>query len=144
MEDDNDYFKISCNLTITSEEISVDEITEKLGISPHRFYRKGEEFCSRHSGTKGKRVQHLWAISSSDGIYDYENVEPALDELRYLLKGKEDVLLLMKNDAHYYVSLTIWIETNYCLIGMDLPDKEIALLNLVNNVHFTFIPNKEL
>ena len=38
MEIDSYYFKISCELVITSEEVSVTDITKQLGVSPDRFF----------------------------------------------------------------------------------------------------------
>ena len=143
----DDYlFKISCEVGVTSSEISVEEITEKLGVSPHRFFRKGEEFSSRHSGTKGVRGYNLWAVSSSERIFKYENVRPAIKELRKILGGKkrERALLELKNDKRCDVSMFIRVETDDAGIGMDVLEDEIAFLNLMNWVHITCLPNREI
>ena len=44
MEIDSYYFKISCELAITSEEVSVTDITKQLGVAPDRFFTKGQIF----------------------------------------------------------------------------------------------------
>lgn len=144
MEKDYDSFKIFCDLGITSHEISVEEITEKLGISPHRFFRKGEEFCGRVSKTKGVNPYNLWAIKSSAKILKYENIKPAIKELKNMLRGKEKMLLELKDDNRCEVTLTVWIETDYVCMGLDVEKYEIDFFNLVNRVHFTFIPNEEI
>ena len=141
MEKDYYSFKIFCDLGITSSEISVEEITEKLGTSPHRFFRKGEEFCSKISKTKGKRMYNLWAIESSAKILKYENIKPAIKELKNMLRGKEKMLLELKDDKRCEVTLTVWIETDDAGIGLDVEKYEMDFFNFVTRVHFTFIPN---
>ena len=131
----DDYlFKISCEVGVTSSEISVEEITEKLGVSPHRFFRKGV------------RGYNLWAVSSSERIFKYENVRPAIKELRKILGGKkrERALLELKNDKRCDVSMFIRVETDDAGIGMDVLEDEIAFLNLMNWVHITCLPNQEI
>lgn len=143
MKMDSYYFKISCELGITSEEISVADITRLLGFSPDRSFTKGEFFRSKHSGTQGEKAYNLWAISSSECLLEYENITPALNELRSIFTGKEDILRAMKFDSRYNITLTIWIETDDAGIGLDIKEDDIAFFNLVNYVHFTFLPNKE-
>lgn len=144
MEKDYYSFKILCELGITSHEISVEEITEKLSISPHRFFRKGEEFCGRVSKTKGVKPYNLWAIESSAKILKYENIKPAIKELKNMLRGKEKMLLELKDDNRCEVTLTVWIETDDAGIGLDVEKYEMGFFNLVNRVHFTVLPNKEI
>ena len=54
---DDFLFKISCEVGVTSSEISVEEITEKLGVSPHRFL-----------GKERNLVQGTPALKESGGI----------------------------------------------------------------------------
>ena len=142
MEIDSYYFKISCELVITSEEVSVTDITKQLGVSPDRFFTKGQIFQSKHSGTQGEKTYNLWAISSSESIFESENITPSLNELRSVLTGREDILRAMKLDVRYDTTLTIWIETDDAGIGLEIQEHDITFFNLVNYVHFTFLPNK--
>ncbi|MEJ8782581.1 MULTISPECIES: DUF4279 domain-containing protein [Butyricimonas] len=142
MEIDSYYFKISCELAITSEEVSVTDITKQLGVAPDRFFTKGQIFQSKHSGTQGEKTYNLWAISSSESIFEYENITSSLNELRSVLTGREDILRAMKLDVRYDTTLTIWIETDDAGIGLEIQEHDITFFNLVNYVHFTFLPNK--
>lgn len=144
MEKEDYKFRISCDLIVTSESVSIEEITDKLGILPQRFYRKGEVFCSKSSGTVGKRLYNLWAFKVKE-ILDEPIISGVVEKLHDVFRGKEAVLLGMKNDSAFGTSVYIWIETDDdAHFGLDMIESDISFFSLVNHVHLTYIPDKEI
>jgi hypothetical protein len=133
-------YKSYCELIITSKEITPDVITEKLNIVPNRKYIKGEEFASRHSGTKGKRFQNLWAIKSETTISEEEGISHHVSFFKSTLETKIQTMQVYKSDACFEITFWVWIETDNAGIGFDLNEDEISFLNSISNrIQFSLV-----
>lgn len=129
-----DYYKYYCKLEILSEELSVDEITKQLGISPHRSIPK------ENVGKYAKSTYHHWEVSSSIKQMNYLDINSSLDELRIMLKSNFEGLRLMKNDPLFKSCIRICIETDEEVSGLYILEPNLYLINLVNKVDLRFLP----
>jgi len=142
-----DYFvnKLYCEFTIVSDEIEPEEISHILGISPDRFFVKGETSLSRNSGSVIKKPHNLWSISSSAIISEEVNISSHLEHLKLKLIKKIKVLKRLKSDVKYELSFWVWLETDNSGIGLDISEQEMLFLTECSNrVHFSFITNDEI
>lgn len=132
-------YSCRCKLGITSKEITVEEITEQLGIYPHRCYRKGDVFYSKTTGRNGKKIYNLWEVCSKSICLDSPDINVSLDELRGIFKEKYDILQNFKKDTRCDVSIWIWIETNELAMELNIKETNLCFLDLVNWMHLSFI-----
>ncbi len=142
-----DYFinKSYVNFKVISKEISPDEISIKLGISPDKSFLKGETSVSKHSGSVITKIHNLWSISSKTIISEEESISPHLKYLKSRLEGKSEVLKELKDDTRFELSFWVWIETDNAGIGLDLSEEEMSFLtDCSNRVHFSFLTNDEI
>jgi hypothetical protein len=142
---DNDLFvyKSYCELGISSDSVSADEITKKLGIIPFRQFNKGEEFTSKRTGRTNKRIQTVWAIRSEVIVSHDEDVSGHIDYIYALVKDKLDMLKEYKLDPAFTVVAVVWVETDNAGIGFQLREKDLSFLNgIVNRIQFSIITNK--
>lgn len=138
-------YKSHCELIITSKEVIPDSITEKLSIVPTRQYHLGQEFSSKHSGTKGKRFQNLWAIKSETINLEEESISQHVSFFKSLLKNKTEVLADYKTNENTEVTFWVWIETDNASFGFDLDETEMFFINSISNrVHFSVITKTEI
>ena len=138
-------YKSYCELIITSKEITPDVIAEKLNIVPNRQYIKGEEFSSKHSGTKGKRFQNLWAIKSEANISEEEGISHHISFFKSTLETKMQTMQACKSDTRFEITFWVWIETNNLGISFDLNEDEISFLNSISNrIQFSLITKNSI
>lgn len=142
-------FKFCTELAITSEVVSVEDITDLLGITPHRFFRKGDLTRSKYTTRVGVKPYHLWAFSSKTYISRIPvaaspDINGTLAEIRSILSGKESVLHGLIKDSRFHVGLWIWVETDGPVIHVDIQNENIRLLGLTSNVHFTLLFGSEI
>jgi hypothetical protein len=143
---DNEYFiyKSYFELAIISEVIDPDEITSSLGIQSSRSFRKGDKIVSKNSTRTGEKKNNLWAIQTQKITSEEESISLHIQELRNILKGKNDIINSYKENQTVDVCIWIWIETDNAGIGLDLSDEELKFLNNISNrIHLSIICNKE-
>ncbi len=144
---ERDYFlnKSYCQFGITSDIVSPDHISQKLGLLPDRSFKKGETSISKHSGSIITKPHNLWSISSKTIISEEESISPHLKYLKSRLEGKSEVLKKLKDDTKFELSFWVWIETDNAGIGLDLSEEEMSFLtDCSNRVHFSFLTNDEI
>lgn len=145
MQSDNFIYKSFCEFTITSGCVTPEELSEMLGISPSRFFKKGDKSVSKHSGSLITKPYNLWAISSKTLLSEEESISPHLEYLRSKLEDKMEVLKTLKDDQNLELTFTVWIETDNSGTGIDLTEQEISFLaDCSNRVHFSFLTNDEI
>lgn len=133
-------YRTHCELAIISNGISFDLIAEELQVIPNRFYKKGEQTKSKHSGSVITKQHNLWAITSKITEIEEETISHHIEYFRSFLLTKLDILKKYKEDSRYEVIFWIWIETDNSGVGIDLNESEIAFLNSISNrVHFSII-----
>ena len=138
MDEDMFVYKSHCELIITSDSVSPDEISRELGIVPHRQFNKGDEFTSKHSPRIGKKSHNLWAVRSESILSNDEDVNGHIEYLKMLLKEKQEVLKEYKRNAALIVVVWFWIETQ-------LTEKDLSFINYVaNSVRFSIITNTDI
>lgn len=137
--------KSYCELIITSKEITPDVITKKLDIVPNRQYFKGEEFASKHSGTKGRRFQNLWAMKSETTILEEEGISHHISFFKSILETNLASMEAYKADARYEITFWVWIETEKAGIGFDLSETEMSFINSIsNNLQFSLVTKNSI
>ena len=133
-------FKTRCELIIVSDEIDVDIITEKLGITPDRFFRKGEQTVSEHSGSIIVRNRNLWAIGTMFSESKNQTISHHIEFFKSMLLPKLGIVQQFKKDPLFEVTFWVWIETDDAGIGLDIQNDELEFLNnIANTVHFTLL-----
>ena len=125
--------KSYCELIITSQEINPQTISEQLNITPSRSYVKGEAFSSKHSGTQGKRFQHLWALQSQVVLSEEESISGHIQFFRNTLKLKIPVLKLFKKSNQFEITFRIWIESENDEISTELLSPDVSFLNKISD-----------
>jgi hypothetical protein len=144
---EEDYFKNKSHLefAISSNEITPEIISKELGITPTRFFHKGDLVTSKHSHTVAERQNNLWALRSPDIISEKESITPHINFIKSILQNKMELLEGYKNDTRTNLTFWIWIETEDAGYGFDLSDEEITFLNRISNrVSISFITNEKI
>jgi len=83
-------------------EFDPDEITKEIGVSPTKKWFKGELTKYRKSGAR----YSLWEISTKIGV-EYLDMNKLVSEIISKLKGKEDIILEIKEKFGAYSLLQI-------------------------------------
>lgn len=132
---ENDYFtyKSHCELTIVSDEISPESITEELGVLPTRAFKKGDQSVSKHSGSIVSKPYNLWALISNVYTSKEEDISCHMDFFKSVLSEKLNILEKYKCGPLYEVTFSIWVETDNAGIGLDLDEKQMAFLSSISN-----------
>jgi hypothetical protein len=141
-----DFFsnKIYCEFIITSESVLPEEITRYLSISPHRSFKKGDTYVSKHSGSMVTRPHNLWAIMSKATISEEQDIKPHILYVKSILEEKINLLSNIKNDARMEASLWLWFQTEDAGIGIDLLEPEILFMNkIANRVHISVVTDSK-
>jgi hypothetical protein len=141
------YFKNKSHLefAITSNEITPETISKELGITPTRFFCKGDKVTSKHSPTVGERTNNLWALRSPDIISEKESITPHINFVKSIIESKMDILEGYKNDLRMELAFWIWIETEDAGYAFDFSNEEIAFLNSISNrISISFIAKKRI
>ena len=129
-----------CELVITSQMVEPHIISQELGILSSRQQVKREEFSSKHSGTKGRRFQNLWAIRSEEVISEEEDISPHITFFKSILDSQIHTLKSYKSDDRFVVTFQIWIESENGGIGIELSEAETYFLNQISSsIRFTLL-----
>lgn len=145
MERDNFIYKTHVNLSIVSNEVEPDSITEELNITPNRSFRKGDKSVSKHSGSVITKPHNLWGIESKSSELEEETISHHIEYLKSILLPKIDILKEYKVDPRFEVTFWIWIETDNAGVGLDLNEIELSFLNsIANRVHFSLIAKNSI
>jgi hypothetical protein len=144
MERDNFIYKTHCELVIISDEIDPDYISKELSVVPGRFFFKGEQTLSRHSGSLIIKPHNLWALTSLHTELEVETISHHIKYLQSVFLLKTDVLKKYKEDTRFEITIWVWIETDNAGIGFDLNEIEMSFLNSISNrVYFSLITKIE-
>lgn len=145
MKSDNFIYKSFCEFTISSGSVTPEELSQMLGISPSRSFKKGDTSISEHSGSLITKPYNLWAIGSKTLLSEEESISPHLEYLRSKLEDKMETLKGLKDDPNLKLIFTVWIETDNSGTGIDLTEQEMSFLaDCSNRVHFSFLTNDEI
>lgn len=140
MEKDNFIYKTYCELAIVSIDISPDVITEELNVVPERYFKKGEQSISKHSGSIITRPHNLWALKSKTSELEEETISHHIEYFKSTFSSNIEVLKKYKDDTRFEITFWIWVETDNAGIGLDLNQNEITFLNSISNrIHFSLI-----
>ncbi|MFT3946513.1 MAG: DUF4279 domain-containing protein [Agriterribacter sp.] len=143
MKGDYFIFKTHCELVIVSNEISLNYITDNLGVIPTRFFQKGEQSVSKHSGSIIIKPHNLWAFKSVPTELKEESISHHIEYFKSIFSTKIDVLKKYKEDNRFDVTFWVWFETDNAGIGFGLQEDELDFLNKISNrVTFSVICNK--
>ena len=143
MKEDMFVYKSYCELIITSDTVSSDEVSNELDIVPHRKFNKGDEVTLKHTGRIVKRINNLWAIRSNVIVSNDEDISDHIKYLRTLLKSNMNVLREYKRNPALEVVIWVWIETDNAGIGFQFKEDELTFFNeIANRVQFSIITNK--
>lgn len=145
-EQDSFLFKSRIKFAITSKTILPEVITNKLNITPSIYFKKGDTYISKHSGSVIERPHNLWEIRSETTIIEEESISHHIEYFKSLFKGKEELLKGFKNDpACEDVGFLIWVETNDAGIWLDISDSELLFLHSISNgVSMSMLANKSI
>ncbi len=136
-------YKIHCELIITSEKITPDEISKEIERKAYRSYKKGDKFISKRSGTEGKRATNLWAIKSNEIISEEENISPHINYFKKIITDKIGYLNKLKSDSANEIDFWVWIEADEAGIGLEIVSSELTFINSIANcLHITSLPHK--
>ena len=144
---ENDYFsnKLYCEFAIVSDTIAPDQLTAELGISPHRYFCKGDTYKSKHSGSLITRIHNLWAVSSEKTISEEQDIKPHILQLKSLLKECVAKLKELRHNDSLELSLWFWFETEDAGIGIDILEPEMSFIHdITNRLHFSVIAGTEI
>lgn len=142
MERDYFIYKSRCEIVIVTDEIAPDAITDELGVTPTRSFRKGEQSVSKHSGSIIVRPHNLWAARSVPTERPDESIGGHLDFFRSYFSSSIELLRGYKENDLFDVTFWVWMETDDVGVGLELDEKEIAFIHsLSNSVHLTVICN---
>lgn len=145
MTEDSFKYKSQCEIAITSEEVIPETITDKLNITPDRYFYKGEKSVSKHSGSIITKPHNLWAIKSKTVISEEETIRQHIEYFKTILSPRGHVLNSFKNDSRFEISFWIWVETDNAGIGFELSEDEIQFLSSIcNRIHFSVITNENI
>ena len=145
MEKDHFSNKIYCEFAIVSDTIDPDQLTKKLGISPHRFFCKEDTYKSKHSDSLITRPHNLWAVSSEKIISEEQDIKPHILQLKSLLKDCVDILKELRSDNSVELMLWFWFETEDAGIGIDIFEPEMSFIHdITNRLHFSVVANTEI
>jgi len=142
----NDLFKcIYCEFAIISDRILPDQITEELGLTPDRCFKKGETSISRHSGSVIIKPYNLWAIHSIVEITESEGISTHIEHIKSRLDNKYEILSRYKNDKKYDLSFLVHIESEDTGVWIDLQSNEIEFINVISNrVSISVLCNRKI
>lgn len=144
MADDYFVYKIYCEFTITSNEVTPEMLTEELDFTPHRTFKKGEKSISS-SGAVLTKPHNLWAIKSETIISHEEEVSKHISFLKDLIGDKLSLFQKCKGHPKFESSFWIWIETDNGGLGLDLKEDEIQFINDISNrLHISLIFSQKI
>lgn len=136
-------YKIHCELIITSENITPDEISKEIEQKAYRAYKKGDKFISMHSGTEGKRATNLWAIKSNEIISEKEDISPHINYFKKIIDDKIGYIKKLKSDSANEINFWIWIEADEAGIGLEILDSDLTFINSITNcLHISSLPHR--
>jgi hypothetical protein len=132
--------KIYCKFSITSELLSPEEITRYLDVSPHRSFKKGDTYKSKHSGSLVTRPHNLWGILSKETISEEQEIASHISYLRILFENKIDLLKALKDSGRVEISLWLWFQTEDAGIGIDLLEPDLVFITkIINRLHVSVV-----
>ena len=116
------------SLRISSNIISVEEITNIIGLSPTRFHIKGELMSKRNPKSQ-KHGSNLWILDS--GLPDSNDIEKHLNKLGSLIESKLSELQSLEDKCEIDISCGTTFKSgqNTLLLSSEIL-KKISLLPL--------------
>jgi hypothetical protein len=129
-----------CEVIITSDTSTPDQISAIVNCKPGRSYYKGEIFELKSSGSTSKRVQNLWAVSTKESNDEYISLSHCLENIIKLFGNRLEGLKELKASPDFEVVLWIWIKGHNNGLGLEIPETYLRFVNEnFNRLNFSIV-----
>lgn len=130
--------KTNVTFRIIGDHINPADITNKLGIEPHRSFMKGDDYKIKNGGIRQRPTSH-WSISSENAIHT-TSTEDHAKYIFEILRDKEIIIKKYIENPNISVSIVFWWEAKYGHGGFSvLSDTLGRLCKICNDFDYHFI-----
>jgi hypothetical protein len=136
VEDDH-YQNIEVSLSISSDNLSLQDISLCLQIQHSSGFERGDKYSGKISEREYIRSNGVWRYDSKNFVSS-DKIKDHIDHILDIFEAKIHALKKYLSDQDYMVSLTIWVEEDMCITSVEI-DKStmIRLMNICNHIVIT-------